>query len=57
MATYAELYELTNGESSLRNKVTTACLIAAKTVMGESFGLRRYSRTQRLRLSACSGRW
>ena len=34
MATYAELYDLRN-DSALRNRVTTACIIAAETVMNE----------------------
>jgi hypothetical protein len=34
MATYEELYNLRN-ESGLKNKVTTACIIAAETVMNE----------------------
>jgi len=34
MATYAELYGLRNN-SELRNKVVTACIIAAETVMNE----------------------
>ena len=34
MATYEELYALRN-DSALRNRVTTACIIAAETVMNE----------------------
>ena len=34
MASYAELYDLRN-DSALRNRVTTACIIAAETVMNE----------------------
>ena len=35
MATYAELYELRT-DSALRNRVTTACIIAAESVMSEA---------------------
>ena len=34
MATYEELYNLRT-DSALRNRVTTACIIAAETVMNE----------------------
>ena len=34
MATYTELYELRN-DSAIKNKVVTACIIAAETVMNE----------------------
>ena len=34
MATYAELYDLRN-DSELRNRVTTAVIIAAETIMNE----------------------
>ena len=34
MATYAELYGLRN-DSALKNRVTTACIIAAESVMNE----------------------
>jgi len=34
MATYAELYALRN-DSALRNRVVTACIMAAETVMNE----------------------
>lgn len=35
MATYEELFSLKN-HSDLRNKVLTACIIAAETIMGET---------------------
>ncbi len=34
MATYAELYDLRT-DSALKNKVTTACIISAETIMNE----------------------
>ena len=37
MATYEELYTLRN-DSSLKNRITTACIIAAETVMLEDGG-------------------
>ena len=37
MATYAELFEL-RGDSALRNKVESAVIIAAETVMNEDGG-------------------
>ena len=37
MATYAELYDLRN-DSALKNRVTTACIIAAETIMNEDVG-------------------
>ena len=35
MATYEELYGLRN-DSGLKNKVTTACIISAESIMGEN---------------------
>ena len=37
MATYEELFNLRN-DSALRNRVTTACVIAAETVANEDIG-------------------
>ncbi len=34
MASYSELYDLRN-DSALKNRITTACIIAAETVMNE----------------------
>ena len=37
MATYAELFGLKN-DSALRNRVTTACIVAAEVIMNEDGG-------------------
>ena len=42
MASYAELYDLRN-DSALRNRVTTACIIAAETVMNEDGGVANHA--------------
>jgi hypothetical protein len=38
MATYTELYKLALEDSVLRNKITTACIIAAEAIRGEDAG-------------------
>ena len=35
MATYLELFNFGSTESDLRNKITTACIIAAESIMDE----------------------
>jgi hypothetical protein len=37
MATYTELYNLTS-DTTLRNRITVACIVAAETIMSEDAG-------------------